>query len=230
MRPIKLFTLVAILVTGCAVSPAPTPTATATYPPVATSTQPATATVTPTSTGTSTPTVVPSATPSTTPTSSPTVKPSPRPTVKPTRVPSTPTPTPAATRAGVQVPGPQIEPFDAGGFIDYLNRAHTSFQTFLSGFGNLVAHGITGSCQWYNQVRNDWLGMIGFSDVPEAWQSPYSEYRSLINGAFQVTEPIHSICQAGGGSIDDATDRQIIDFFDAGQNRLYQMIQEAKTK
>jgi hypothetical protein len=73
------------------------------------------------------------------------------------------------------------------------------------------------------------MGMIAFSDVPAQWQPLYSEYRSLIAGAFEVTQPIYNVCSAGGGAIDDTTDQQIINFFDAGQNRLYQLIRQANS-
>jgi hypothetical protein len=33
---------------------------------------------------------------------------------------------------------------------------------------------------------------------------------------------------AGGGVVSDAVDRQIVDFFDMAQNRMYEMLQQAR--
>ena len=216
-----LLAILALSLTACSANATPvdTPTATITETVTATATMPPTATSSPTPTSTSTPTLMPTATPTTEPTHTFTPR--------PTKVPVTPTATSAPSTASF--PPPEVHPFDVGGLIDYLGRAHDSFQQFLSGFGNIVAHGIKGNCNWYIQVRNDWMGMIAFSDVPDQWQPWYSEYRSLIAGAFDVTLPIHNVCNAGGGTIDDATDQKIINFFDSAQNRLYALIQQANS-
>ncbi len=119
-------------------------------------------------------------------------------------------------------------PFDIGVFIDRVNYAHTKFQDFQTYFGYILSTGRTGECQVYLRFRGEWLALHHFTDVPEAWLSLYSEYNALVDRAFVVTEPLFSICSAGSGTLPDETDRQIIDFFAAAQDRLYHIGKEAE--
>ena len=146
-----------------------------------------------------------------------------------------PTPAPPATEGSLprspeknMRPPPQVQSFDPAVFIDCVNRAHGHFQKFLAGFNLLVEHKITGSCRWLDGRRREWGELFWFSEVPAAWKPLHDEYQSLIEQAFEVTASIYSLCQGTGGTVDEATDRRIIEFFDRAQNRLHQIALEAE--
>lgn len=183
-----------------------------------------TPTLRPTSTPTATPTAMPTQTPTSTPTDTPTVTPTPR----PTRIPPTPTATLTATPAAYVLDPPR--PFDPGELYDNLKRVHDSYQAFLGYFGQIVSSGAMGDCNTFRRYWNLWLGLSVFTDVPDTWSSMYAEYRSLVDGTFQVMMPLNNICQGGGGTIDDETDRRIIDYLDMAQNRAYELIRQIEAR
>ncbi len=112
--------------------------------------------------------------------------------------------------------------------MKYLDYAHTKYQAFLKGHGGAAKGDYVGSCAWFNQIRGEVLGIVSFTDAPEAWQTMVSEYNSLREQAIVAMEPINAVCARGGGTISAETDQQIISFFDHAQNRMYQMLQQAK--
>ena len=112
--------------------------------------------------------------------------------------------------------------------MKYLDYAHTKYQTFLKGHGGAAKGDYTGSCSWFAQIRGEILGIAAFADAPEAWQAMVSEYNSLRGQAIVAMEPINAVCARGGGTISAETDQQILAVFDNAQNRMYQMLQQAK--
>ena len=83
-------------------------------------------------------------------------------------------------------------------------------------------------CSWPYQARGDLLGIVAFSGAPEQWHSMVNEYHSLRGQAIRIIEPVHAVCQAGGGVVSGEVAQQIIDFFDMAQNRMYEMLQQAQ--
>lgn len=202
------------------VAPAATQTAppTATEPPAPTSTRAATATATPTSTPTPAPTETSTPVPTATPRNTATPQPA---QVAPA---ATATTTPASS---VVVPPPQVFQFDVGGFMQYLDYAHSKYQqmTFIIG----AATKQTGSCRAFNQIYGEILGVVAFTGAPEAWQAMVEEYNALRTQVIITIEPVNRVCQAGGGTVDEETDRQMLDFLDRAQNRMYEMLQQAQS-
>jgi hypothetical protein len=209
-------------------TPAATLRSTETIPPSLTPTE----TVSPSLTPTATPTTKPRDTPTATPTS--TSRPSPtaaatrtkKPTQPPTQEPAT--ATPPLTSAAI-IPAPVIRPFNPDLFIRTIDNAHAYFIKYLEYHGKVSSGNISvGSCFKFYNIRSDWTSLLVFSDVPEAWAPLHTEYRALRDQVFIVTDPINQICGGGRGSISPETDRQILDFLDRGQNRLYEIGQQAR--
>lgn len=72
------------------------------------------------------------------------------------------------------------------------------------------------------------MGAFAFSDVPPDWQALYVEYIRLLDGTVEVTLPVHNVCEAGGGQIDDATDQKILSYLDHAFLRLSELIHDAE--
>jgi hypothetical protein len=234
-RIIALAALGAIIFAACA-SPnttTPTPTAveiavaTATASPRATSTSlpTATATSTPTPTATATTTLEPTPTATALPATAPPATPRYTATPRPTAVP----PTATAAPSSVSVPPPQVFQFDAGGFMKYLDYAKQKYATLKGFVGGAAKGDYVGSCNLFIQFRGELLGIVAFSGAPEQWQAIVDEYHDFRTQAITVIDPIEQICLTGGGSVDAETDRRILDLLDRAQNRMYQMLQQAKT-
>ena len=213
-----------ISLAACSSAPAPTPTSTNTNTPAATPTNTPTATFTPTHT----PTVsrTPSPTPRPTDTPTPTATPLLTPTPRATRVP--PTPVPTATPAVA----PQLDrttiPFNVDGFIKSLRDAHRNVQRIRELLSYVTESGKVGSCAEYGFARSGVMGAFAFSDVPPAWQPLYIEYIRLLDGTAYVTLPVHTVCEAGGGTIDQETDLKMLSYTQSAELRLFAMIQEAE--
>ena len=113
--------------------------------------------------------------------------------------------------------------------MKYLDYAHAKYQALLAGHGSIAKGEHVGSCVWFDQIRGEILGIVAFSAAPEQWQAMVSEYNSLRTQAIIVIEPINKVCKAGGGTIPTETDQKIIALYDMAQNRMYQMLQQAKS-
>ncbi len=237
---IFVLTIVAGLLAGCGNSGLLTPTAmnaaTAlpTLLPTSTSTSVPPSTATATSTNTPTATVLPTSTPmpSPTATATPVSTATPKNTAAPKPTKIAPTATATATLAiassSVEVPPPQLFQFDAGGFIKYLDYAHLKYQLYLQGHGGVSKGDYIGSCVWFNQIRGEILGVVAFTNAPPEWQAMVNEYNSLREQAIIAIEPVNAVCARGGGTISAEADHQILALFDHAQNRMYQMLQQAK--
>lgn len=84
-----------------------------------------------------------------------------------------------------------------------------------------------GTCNMFNIRRNDLMSIVAFTNVPEQWKAMVDEYHDLRTQAFVVTDPIHQLCQGGGGAISEETARAISSLLDRAQNRMYEMLQQA---
>jgi len=219
-----IITLAMLLSVACSgTTPAPT------LPPPAARTLPATYVAMPTLLATDT--LAPTSTPIRQPTSTaapthtrtplPTATYTPRPTDAPTRMARTPTPLPTATASSSR----RVEPFNADAFVERLRNTHFDFQMFGAHVG-FATRGM-GECRVAFYYWDIVVHAPAYANVPEAWLSLTSEYIALMDRAVEIMRPIIHVCQAGGGTIDEETDRQILTFFDQAQNRLYQMTQEA---
>ncbi len=118
--------------------------------------------------------------------------------------------------------------FDIQAFIDILFDAHKSLQGSLYVIGPAVKGDHVGNCLAFNGHREKWIHYPIFVGAPEPWQSMHSEYRSLIEGAVQVTMPIYYVCSQGGGNVSEEDDRKIVVYLDMAQNRIYQLLKQAQ--
>ncbi len=204
------------------------PTSTPTVAPTATKAPSATPADTPTHTptATSTATSEPTATSTPTATITPRVTTTPRNTAtpKPTQVPATATTAPSA----VFVPPPQVFQFDVGAFMKYLEFAHKKYQDVLKYVGGAAKGDYVGNCRYFGQFHDDMLGIVAFTNVPDQWKAMVDEYHALRTEAIIATDPINQICHSGGGTVSDETDRHATSVLDRAQNRMYEMLQQAK--
>lgn len=236
-RTLGFVIIIAALLSGCSTAMPTTPVTAstqvvmlaATETAAPTATQPPTATATSTPTATPTVTASPTSTPTPTETATPTSTSTPRHTAtpRPTKVPVTATATATATPASsAVVPLADVFSFDAGGFMKYLDYAHLKYQMATALVGGATHQ--SGNCRQANQLYNEMLAIALFTGAPEPWQTMVEEYNTLRTQAFITYDPVHKVCQAGGGTIDEETGRRMIDFFDRAQNRMYEMLQQAK--
>ncbi len=72
------------------------------------------------------------------------------------------------------------------------------------------------------------LGAFAYSDVPPAWQPLYVEYIRLLDGTVHVSMPVFTVCEAGGGTVDEETDQRMLSYSQAAELRLFEMMQEAE--
>jgi hypothetical protein len=86
----------------------------------------------------------------------------------------------------------------------------------------------TGSCHSYTLLSAVWTSVHGFSNIPDSWYALYYEYRVLLQRAYELTEPVRTVCSRGGGSVSEDADRAMVEFFDPAQNRLYAILKEAR--
>jgi hypothetical protein len=119
-------------------------------------------------------------------------------------------------------------PWGVEAFIDSLSEAHRNVVLFKDYFATITGSGRTGSCQRFDSLRASWLGAFAYSDVPPIWQPLYVEYIRLLDGTVAVSMPLHDLCIAGGGTIDDETTQRILSYVDAAQLHLFEMEQEAR--
>jgi hypothetical protein len=230
-----------LLVTACTATSAPTATPTTIAPVAPTSTQPLapTSTEPPTSTATATSTTTPTVTATPTQTFTPTSTATPQFTAPPrqTATPrntTTPQPTQtqeasAAAPSDVSVPPAESFEFTPGGFTKYLDYAHAKYQKLLQFVGGASKGDYIGSCTLFEQYRGEMLGIVAFTNAPEAWKAMVDEYNSLRTQAIVVIEPINQICHSGGGTLSEEIDRQINSLLDHAQNRMYEMLKQAKS-
>jgi hypothetical protein len=239
---ICLSVVVVSLLSACSSGATPAPTATA-LPPTATIELTATATAAPTATFTATPapTATPTETRQPTATSTPvpsatatatkaaTSTPKATATLKPTSVPVSLTPTTVPAAPAGAVPPPEVFQFSGDGFRKYLDYAHQKYQNFLDEFGSIAKGDHLGYCNMFFLRRNDILGIVAFTGAPDPWTAMVDEFNAFRTEALVAIEPINVVCQGGGGRVPEDVDRHIIDVFDRAQNRMYQMLQAAKT-
>ena len=112
--------------------------------------------------------------------------------------------------------------------MKYLDYAHSAYQGITGAVGYASDGRHVGNCEWFFRARNTVLGIVAFNNAPEPWQEMVTEYNSLRAQAITTIDPINKVCRGGGGTISDETDKQILAVFDNAQNRMYQMLQQAK--
>jgi hypothetical protein len=146
-------------------------------------------------------------------------------TPKPARIAATTTPT-SAPVSNVVVPPPQIFQFDVGGFMKYLDSAHLRYQQLTGMIG--LATRQTGSCREFIEFYNGVLGLVAFTGAPEPWTSMVEEYNAFRTQVLIGIEPVNQVCKGGGGHVDEETARKMLALLDRAQNRMYEMLQQAK--
>lgn len=206
--------LCAIFLAGCSLVAVPTPAPTATDTPTATPTHTATATSTPTLTPTATHTPTPTATPTETPTATATDTPTPRPV--------TPRPTATPRPAAHVFPETPIEPFNPDRFLADIQRVKEVFDEV-----KLVVAYANPNCRIHLQHRKELLALLGFDGVPPEWTAVYVEYRSLIKQAYDLYEPILSVCLAGGGTVDSSVLDTLSIWLDTARPQAEQLLGKA---
>ncbi len=248
MRPsiyLSVIVCVMMMLTACTTTPVtpaaiPTSTAVATEVPSATplpsATPSPTATMPPTATASPLPTATPLPTDTPTATPLPTHTATPKPTVGPTRTPkptlpatATSAPTASSPAGGAHTQG-QAFPFKRTEFIYQLGVIHRSFQGALESIGHVIKGEHTGSCLQFNGYRDAWLNAPTYFGMDEPWITIQNNYVETIYSAIQATEPIHTLCMGGGGVLGEEQDQQIVQGLDAAQNRMYQLILQAKAQ
>jgi hypothetical protein len=127
------------------------------------------------------------------------------------------------------VPPAESFEFTPGGFMKYLDYAHAKYQKILQFVGGASKGDYVGSCTLFDQYRGELLGIVAFTNAPEAWKTMVDEYNSLRTQAIVVIDPIDRVCRGGGGKISEETDRQINGLLDHAQNRMYEMLEQART-
>jgi hypothetical protein len=167
-------------------------------------------------------------------TATPTSTSAPSSTPKPTwtRLPATQVPS-AVLATGEQpsqnVAQGQASPFDIKEFKQTLYETHRGLQGSLDAIGPAVKGVRQGSCVEFNSYWDRWRNTRTYFGMLEPWLSIHNEYVSLVNGAVYVTEPIHAVCQTGGGIVSEEDDRKIVEYLDMAQNRIYQLRQQVES-
>lgn len=111
-------------------------------------------------------------------------------------------------------------------YLDYAKQKYSTLKGFVGG----AAKGdYVGSCNMFIQFRGELLGIVAFSGAPEQWQAMVDEYHNFRTQAIIVIDPIDKLCLGGGGTVDEETGRRIIDLLDRAQNRMYEMLKQAKS-
>jgi hypothetical protein len=152
------------------------------------------------------------------------------PTATPTRVPATLTPLPPSATftpvpAGIpHFPNTVFYPFTPASFIEVVSEIQLDLQTFQRYFGGVVSSGSTGLCSVPERSRSHWLNSLGYVDVPPDWLPLYTLYRVTMANLFAATEPLGTVCAAGGGTLPPNADQVIIDAVEAGQLALNQVL------
>jgi hypothetical protein len=122
----------------------------------------------------------------------------------------------------VEIPPPQVFQFDGGGFIKYLEYAHQAFRI------SIPTDGARGDCGNMNRIRNNMLSVAAFENAPEPWQAMVAEYNGWRTKVLAGVDPVYKVCQGGGGTLPLETAQQINALSDKAQNRMYEMLQQAK--
>ncbi len=180
--------------------PAPTQTA---------PTQTASVTASPSERPSNTPTRTATATPE--PSSTPAHTATPRPTLGAT---ATLTATPGPTLAAPRFPETGIHAWSRADFAHEVNELASFVNTFLTYFrDDVVAAGKEGDCGRVTGLfREMVVNQAAYNDdVPADWYGLYYEYRTLVAETVSTIKPIVDVCWAGGGTIPDDVDRQVID-------------------
>ncbi len=108
--------------------------------------------------------------------------------------------------------------------MKYLDYAHQAYGVSVS-----TDTRRPNDCINFYRLRNNILGVVAFENAPEPWQAMVAEYNSLRTQVLIGIDPIYKICQGGGGTLPLETAKQINATCDNAQNRMYQMLQQAKT-
>ncbi len=146
----------------------------------------------------------------------------------PTPAPPTATPTPAPTPTPDVVVYPQssIEPWNLGAFQRRLKELHKSFfdaKWWLSG----VLQSRHFYCSSYANWYDSWVTSAVFQDVPSDWVPLYREYRSMVEGAVNLTHPMYNVCMTGSGRVLVTEVKEAHTHIDAAEIRLLDMMVEA---
>jgi hypothetical protein len=99
--------------------------------------------------------------------------------------------------------------WDANDFVKELNEL-VSFQSGFAAQLDAVLSGETGDCGMFYSYRNETIvSQAGYNGVPDAWYPTYYAYRVALQDAVNAVNPITTVCDGGGGTIEDATLVQI---------------------
>ena len=103
-------------------------------------------------------------------------------------------------------------------------------QGALASIGKVIKGEHSGSCVQFNAYRETWLNAPTYFGMGEPWVTIQNDYIAAVNSALQAAEPIHTVCMGGGGFLTEEQEKQIIGGLDAAQNRMYQLLTQAKAQ
>jgi hypothetical protein len=116
--------------------------------------------------------------------------------------PPTATPVPLST-AGPRPTSPPAG-FDPTAFINSLNDMRLTIE-HMGGLLDRLYHGQSQSCAeflgYYQALRQ----RTPYNNLPVAWQGIYSEYNFAAENILNTNDSIRSLCESGGGYLDDLT-------------------------
>jgi hypothetical protein len=118
-------------------------------------------------------------------------------------------------------------PFDIGVFIEALRQAQSLYYTHVFYFRfHLNGPASSTACELHYRFLSSVYGLPGFTDVPDAWYGLYYEYRHLLEPAPSLANAYGSVCSSSDDA-HHAHTQAIVDYVDATEKRLSQMMGEA---
>jgi hypothetical protein len=103
-----------------------------------------------------------------------------------------------------------------------------SFRSFNSELSIFEQTGKPGDCGTFVGWTRLWfLESPGFTDVPEAWQPLYVEYRAMLRDIANLTSEIRPLCNGTGGEVSAETTIALFDFLAWAYPRMEVMVVEA---
>jgi hypothetical protein len=105
------------------------------------------------------------------------------------------TPTPAPLPPPAR---PQPVPFDAHAMRDNMGHLRSQIEQ-IGGILDRLVRGESGQCEEFQTYYRNVAASPTYHGVPEEWQGLYNEYAFAADHVFNTNHNIHTICNQGGG-------------------------------